>query len=62
MARLFEFSDWFFYCPFRDDLIFALSSDWSVKVLEEVDFCSLEENFGLLIRTNLLVFTLACLE
>ena len=56
MAGLFEFSTRFFCCCSSDDTIDTSSSDWSLKAPEEVEFLSLEENFGLFLGANLLIF------
>ena len=62
MARLFDYFYCLFCCRFRDDLVVASSSDCSLKAPGEVGCCSLEENFGFLLRADFLILTLACLE
>ena len=62
MAGLFEFFECSFCCHFRDDLIVASSSDCLAEAPEEVGCCSLEENFGLLLRAYFLFLALACME
>ena len=49
-----------FNFSFRDDIIVTLYYDWSVGAPEEAMLFSLEENFGFLIRADLLFLTLAC--
>ena len=61
MAGLFE-SFTGFSCSFRDNLIVASSSDCSDEAPEEVGCCSLEENLGLLLRTDFLFLSMDCLE
>ena len=62
MAVLYEFFDFFFSCRFRYDIIFTSSSGCLEVAPDEVDCCSLEVNFGLLLRADLLFLTLACQE